>query len=137
MACSVIRGESREEAGAMKILLAVSYSSFSLYFNSLYLSDNHGAKIIIILLLYYYNANIGKFNHLRVSPSIKSSISLPITLGISLLSATPKNLLLRRRKKFQKNNPENIWWFQNNDVLLQPKSSIKSCPVAAHQPSFA
>ena len=41
------------------------------------------------------------------------------------------------KKKTGKNNPEKIWWFQNNDVLLHPKSSIKSCPVAAHQPSFA
>ena len=47
-----------------------------------------------------------------------------------------KSSSLEEGKK-QKNNPEKIWWFQNNDVLLHPKSSIKSCPVAAHQPSFA
>ena len=46
-----LRGESREEAGAMKIQLAVSYHSLFLYFNCLYLSDCQFTKVIIILLL--------------------------------------------------------------------------------------
>ena len=55
----------------------------------LYLSDNQGTKVIIILLLwYYYNANIGKFNHLRNS--------LPCYL------LPRKIFFFRRRKKRRK-----------------------------------
>ena len=46
-----LRDESREEAGAKKIQLAVSYHSLFLYFYCLYLSDCQFTKVIIILLL--------------------------------------------------------------------------------------
>ena len=59
-------------------------------------------------------------------------------VGYFLVICYPKkSSSLEEGKSSEKNNPEKIWWFQNNDVLLQPKSSIKSCPVVAHQPSFA
>ena len=72
-----------------------------------------------------------------ISLSIKSSISLLINSGISLAICYPEKSSSLEEGKKQEKNPEKIWWFQNNDVLLHPKSSIKSCPVVAHQPSFA